>query len=45
MIKLWKFAKFGGFVGEGLTLYSATLRGCDSGWLDQLFDYSGWCPD
>lgn len=45
MIKLWKFAKFGGFVGEGLTLYSATLRGCDSAWLDQLFEYSGWCPD
>lgn len=45
MIKLWKFAKFGGFVGEGLTLYSATLRGCDTEWLNQLFDYSGWCPD
>lgn len=45
MIKLWKFAKFGGFVAEGLTLYSATLRGCSEKWLDQLFEYSGWCPD
>lgn len=45
MIKIWKFAKFGGFVGEGLTLYSATLRGCDMGMLDQLMGKYGWCPD
>jgi hypothetical protein len=46
MIKLFKFVKFGGFVGEGLTLYSATLRGAAKGnWLDKLYEYSGWCPD
>lgn len=45
MIRLWKMTKFGGFVGEGLTLYSATLRGCKPDELDQLFQYSGWCPD
>ena len=45
MVKMWKFAKFGGFVAEGLTLYSATLRGCSESWLDALFEHSGWCPD
>lgn len=45
MVRLWKFVKFGGYVQEGLTLYSATLRGCTMGELLQLYEFGGWSPD
>ena len=45
MIRWWKYVKFGGFVGEGLTLYSATLRGCSADFLGSLMASTGWCPD
>ncbi|PWQ95763.1 rolling circle replication-associated protein [Leucothrix pacifica] len=45
MVRIWKLCKFGGHVGSGLSLYSATLRGCTFDELAQLFDSTGWCPD
>lgn len=45
MVRLWKFAVFGGHVADGLAVYSATLRGCTIEQLISLYDASGWCPD
>jgi hypothetical protein len=45
MVRIWKAVKFGGHVGQGLSLYSATLRGCSVDDLISLYGSSGWCPD
>lgn len=45
MIRMWKWAKFNGYVEQGIALYSATLRGCSIDDLLQLYESTGWCPD
>ena len=46
IIRWWKTIKFGGHVGDGLLLYTATLRGCSNDdFLLGAMSLSGWCPD